>query len=154
MSESTTQPGSKQHSPPVVEGRMLDRSTVFTLALLAVVLGLTLLVYWAGLSGPLLLDDLPQLNGLIAQGASDTATLIRNYIVSTSGPLGRPVAMASFIGDAVTHGPDIWWWKYNNVMFHLINGLLVFWLTALLVQATSNNKSSCRSALFCTPCNA
>lgn len=142
MSEATTQPGSKQHSPPVVEGRMLDRSTVFTLALLAVVLVLTLLVYWAGLSGPLLLDDLPQLNGLIAQGASDTATLIRNYIVSTSGPLGRPVAMASFISDAVTHGPDIWWWKYNNVMLHLINGLLVFWLTALLAQATLKNKGA------------
>ncbi len=128
-----------QHSHPVAHGHRLDRSTILTLAFLAAVLILTILVYLPGLSGPLVLDDLPQLNGLIAQGASDSATLIRNYIVSTSGPLGRPVAMASFIGDAITHGPDIWWWKFNNVMLHLISGLLVFWLTALLVQGTPKN---------------
>jgi len=125
-----------QQSIPAMKEQWLNRSTIVTLALLAALLILTLLVYLPGLSGPLLLDDLPQLNGLIAQGASDATTLFRNYIISTSGPLGRPVAMASFISDAATHGPDIWWWKYNNVMFHLISGLLVFWLTALLVQAT------------------
>jgi len=125
-----------QQSIPAMREQWLNRSTIVTLALLAALLILTLLVYLPGLSGPLLLDDLPQLNGLIAQGASDTATLFRNHIISTSGPLGRPVSMASFIADATTHGPDIWWWKYNNVMFHLISGLLVFWLTALLVQAT------------------
>ena len=128
-----------QNSHPVAHGHRFDRSAILTLAFLAAVLILTILVYLPGLSGPLLLDDLPQLNGLIAQGASDSATLIRNYIVSTSGPLGRPVAMASFIGDAITHGPDIWWWKFNNVMLHLISGLLVFWLTALLVQGTPKN---------------
>ena len=125
-----------------VLGRLGGRSTILVLAFLAAVLILTFVVYLPGLSGPLLLDDLPQLNGLIAQSADDPATLFRKYIVSTSGPVGRPVAMATFIGDAVAHGPDIWWWKYNNVMFHLISGLLVFWLTALLVQATKKDNSS------------
>ena len=112
-----------------------DRSTVVTLAILAVVSILTVAAYLPGLSGPLLLDDLPQLEPLIQQSANHPTELFGNYIFSTSGPTGRPVAMATFIADAVTHGPDIWWWKYNNLMLHLISGLLVFWLTALLLQA-------------------
>ncbi len=110
-------------------------ANVLAMLLFALVLVLTLVVYWSGLSGPLLLDDLPQLNGLIAQSALDPGVLFRNYIISSSGPLGRPVSMATFILDAIAHGPDTWWWKYGNVMFHLISGLLVFWLTALLVKA-------------------
>jgi len=106
-----------------------------TLAALAAVLALTVAAYLPGLSGPLLLDDLPQLEPLIQQSAHYPAELFSNYIISTSGPTGRPVAMATFIADAVTHGPDIWWWKYSNLMLHLISGLLVCWLTALLLQA-------------------
>ena len=113
----------------------IDRSTVVTLAILAVVSILTVAAYLPGLSGPLLLDDLPQLEPLIQQSANYPTELFGNYISSTSGPTGRPVAMATFIADAVTHGPDIWWWKYSNLMLHLISGLLVFWLTALLLQA-------------------
>ena len=111
------------------------RPTVATLAILAVVSILTVVTYLPGLSGPLLLDDLPQLEPLIQQSAHYPAELFDNYISSTSGPTGRPVAMATFIADAVTHGPDVWWWKYNNLMLHLISGLLVCWLTALLLQA-------------------
>jgi len=112
-----------------------DRSTVVALAILALVSILTVATYLPGLSGPLLLDDLPQLEPLIQQSAHYPAELFGNYILSTSGPTGRPVAMATFITDAVTHGPDVWWWKYNNLMLHLISGLLVCWLTALLLQA-------------------
>lgn len=117
----------------------LDRATALTLAILAATLTLTTAVYWPGLSGPLLLDDMPQLNGLIAASGGDPAELFGNYIVSSSGPLGRPVAMASFIGDAMIHGPNIWWWKLSNLVFHLISGLLVYWLAVLLVRARPNN---------------
>ncbi|MDH4048921.1 MAG: hypothetical protein OEW68_11130 [Gammaproteobacteria bacterium] len=114
----------------------IDRSTVIALTILAAILIAAILVYLPGLAGPLLLDDLPQLGPLIEQGAIDPVTLFWNYIVSTSGPLGRPVSMATFIADAVTHGPDTWWWKYDNLMFHLVCGLLLCWLTALLLHAS------------------
>ena len=113
----------------------IDRPTVVALAMLALVSILTVATYLPGLSGPLLLDDLPQLEPLIQQSAHYPSELFGNYILSTSGPTGRPVAMATFITDAVTHGPDVWWWKFNNLMLHLISGLLVCWLTALLLQA-------------------
>ena len=111
-----------------------DRLTVVALVSLATVTILTFSVFSPGLSGPLLLDDLPQLNALIEQSADEPAALVGKFIISTSGPLGRPVSMATFIADAIGHGPDIWWWKYSNLMFHLISGLLVCWLTALLLQ--------------------
>jgi hypothetical protein len=113
-----------------------NRSSVLALALFAAALIVTFLVYRPGLSGPLLLDDFPQLEGLIKESATEPAILFRNYIISTSGPTGRPVAMATFIASAIGHGPDIWWWKYGNLLFHLINGLLVFWLTAMLFKAS------------------
>jgi hypothetical protein len=93
---------------------------------------LTAIAYWPGLTGPLVLDDLPQLEPLIEQRDLDPSLLYRNYLLSTSGPLGRPVSMASFILDATTHGADIWWWKYDSLMYHLICGLLLTWLVALL----------------------
>jgi tetratricopeptide (TPR) repeat protein len=114
----------------------LDRKSLGLLAGMAAVLALTCAAYAPGLTGPLVLDDIPQLNSLIAQSGDDPGMLFGNYVISTSGPLGRPVSMMTFIADAVTHGPDIWWWKYDNLLLHLISGLLVFWLTALLVKAS------------------
>lgn len=111
-----------------------DRTQVLAMAVVAFSIIVTFLAYWPGLSGPLFLDDLPQLQGLITQSADDPATVLANHILSSSGSFGRPVAMATFVASAISHGPDIWWWKYENVMLHLINGLLVFWFTALLFR--------------------
>ena len=46
-------------------GRVVNRPIILTLAFLAVFIALTLAVYLPGLSGPLLLDDTPQLSGLL-----------------------------------------------------------------------------------------
>ena len=121
---------------------MIDRSTLLAVVLIVVAIIVTILVYRPGLSGPLFLDDVPQLQGLIEQSADEPATLFNNHVISSSGPFGRPVAMATFVASAAAHGPDIWWWKYQNVMLHLIGGLLVFWFTALLFRATARSDDS------------
>ena len=115
----------------------LDRHTIVAMVTFAVALIVTFAAYYPGLSGPLILDDLNQLKGIIENSGTDSKALFDQYIISNSGPLGRPVAMASFIGSAIGHGPDTWWWKYDNVMFHLISGLLVFWLASLVLTATN-----------------
>ena len=109
-----------------------DRLTILTLVFVAAALAITFSAYFPGLSGPLFFDDLPQLQPLIDQSADEPGILVTSYLSSSSGPFGRPVAMATFIGSAIAHGPDTWWWKYDNVMLHLVCGLLVFWCTALL----------------------
>jgi len=116
----------------------IDRDAVLSLATIVIVLVVVAAAYMPGLSGPLLLDDLPQLQRMIDNSADDPKVLFNNHIISISGPFGRPVAMATFIGSAIAHGPDIWWWKYDNVMYHLITGLLIFWLTALLLAVTAD----------------
>jgi tetratricopeptide (TPR) repeat protein len=105
------------------------------MAAIAAALLVTFAVYFPGLAGPLLLDDIPQLSGLIEHSADTPRTLIDSYIISSSGPFGRPVAMASFIADAIAHGDDIWWWKHTNLMLHLVAGLLVLWLTLYILKA-------------------
>jgi len=119
----------------------IDRKTLVALALMTMAMITTVAAYVPGLSGPLFLDDLPQLQELIENSADNPERLFDRHIVSSSGPFGRSVAMATFVGSAVAHGPDTWWWKYENLMLHLITGLLVFWLTALLFQVGSENRT-------------
>ena len=111
----------------------------FVLILLALVA--TVAAYFPGLSGPLLTDDIPQLKGLIDNSAAPPAALIDAHLVSNSGQFGRPVAMATFIADAVMHGSDIRWWKFSNLLIHLLTGLLVFRLAGLLLAATEHGKA-------------
>lgn len=120
----------------------IDRHGVWSLATFAAALLVAAAVYAPGLSGPLFLDDLQQLQGMINNSAADPGVLLDRHIISNSGPFGRPVAMASFVGSAISHGPDTWWWKYENVMFHLVTGLLIFWLTALLLSANSKSEQN------------
>jgi len=40
--------------------------------------------------------------------------------------LGRPVAMLSFIINAAASGENFWWWKFTNLVIHLLCGVLVF----------------------------
>jgi hypothetical protein len=126
----------------LIDTKGFNSKSVLVLVFMVAVLLLTVAVYVPGLPGPLLTDDVPQLKGLIDNSADATATLIDTHLISKSGPFGRPVAMATFIGDAISHGPDIWWWKFGNVMYHLIAGLLIFWLSALLVMTANDCKEN------------
>lgn len=89
-------------------------------------------IYWPGLSGPLLLDDHPQLGPLL-NGDVALEHEWPGLLNSSSGPLGRPVSMLTFLFNAVTSGPDTVAWKRANLMLHLLVGLLLFWLAAHLV---------------------
>jgi protein O-mannosyl-transferase len=90
-------------------------------------LALTVWVYWPGLSGPLLLDDVENLRPLddLGQGLMSWRDLV---LTNASGTLGRYVSMASFAANYLTSGGDVWSLKYTNLMVHLLCGTLVFWL--------------------------
>lgn len=95
----------------------------------AALLALTLLVYWPGLSGIYLLDDTVNLGGLARITASGDCAQGLAYVFSgVSGPTGRPATLLTF---AAQH----WSWpyapanfKYVNVLLHLLNGCLLYWL--------------------------
>lgn len=104
------------------------------------VLLISMAIYWPGLNGFLLLDDFPQLKPII--NGVDSANWhhsAKDFILSESGLLGRPVAMASFIFNAVTSGDDIWYWKYTNLMLHLLTGAALILLTGRLLDASGSS---------------
>lgn len=94
------------------------------LALLASLL-LTAGIYWPGLAGPLVFDDaqnLAPLNDWLQGRTSWLAVVLGN----NSGLFGRPVSMASFVLNVQLFGPEVWAFKFVNLLIHLLCGALVF----------------------------
>ncbi|OQW93153.1 MAG: hypothetical protein BWK79_12640, partial [Beggiatoa sp. IS2] len=54
-----------------------------------------------------------------------------------AGALGRPISMLSFALQFYDWPINAWSFKYVNLMIHLLNGCLVFWLLLLLTQVLS-----------------
>lgn len=95
---------------------------------------LTALIYLPGLDGPLVFDDAKNLAPLAEwlEGRRSGATVVFD---NGSGTFGRPVSMASFVGNVALLGPEIRALKLGNLALHLLNGGLVFGFLSLLVRA-------------------
>lgn len=94
-------------------------------------LALVVLIYWPGLSGPLLLDDAENL--LILSDYHRGATTWQQVVFeNVSSRIGRPLSMLSFLFDVVTRGTLYFNFKYHNLMLHLFAGSLLFWLVGRL----------------------
>jgi len=91
---------------------------------LITMLAISWLVYRPALSGTFLLDDHSNLAGL--QSVSDARSALNFVLGGDAGPLGRPLALASFVPQAHAWGPDATPFLHVNVLIHLLNGLLVF----------------------------
>ncbi len=89
---------------------------------------LTVLVYRPALDGGFLLDDYENLRPLLDldKGLISWKEAIS---LSSAGPLGRPVAMATFVANMATSGPDIYVFKVTNLIIHLVGAVLVFLLS-------------------------
>ena len=102
-------------------------------AALYLLLGLTLLLYWPGLKGPLILDDISNLGRLQNIGPIHDASGFFRFIFSNSSAYpSRPLSYASFLINDLAWPLYVPAHKYTNVLIHLINGVLVFWLAWLL----------------------
>lgn len=91
-------------------------------------------VYWPGLDGPSLLDDVSTFGFLF----NDEFSLdkIQTELFSPSGPFGRPVAMASFFLNAWL-SQDLFYWKLTNLAIHLLTGFVVYVFLRKLVARVS-----------------
>ena len=105
---------------PDVTRQRLILSAVLVIALLA----LGWIIYQPALSGSFLLDDLPNLSGL---KTVDDAQSARDFALSgKAGPLGRPIAMASFAAQADSWESGAEAFLRLNIFIHLLNGLLLY----------------------------
>lgn len=86
-------------------------------------------IYLPAMNTPWTYDDIANLSGL---GQISNLESALTFITSgTSGPLGRPLALASFVLNAPDWPVDAFSFKRVNVLIHLLNALL---LTKLCLQ--------------------
>jgi len=113
-------------------GSNLER-TLGWMALALLLIAATGWIYLPGVSGPPLLDDFSNVSIIPDLGASPELAL--DYIVGNrSGPLGRPVSLASFVLESLIFDWRVETSKQINIALHLLNGCLVIWLFALLFR--------------------
>lgn len=100
----------------------------------ATLLAITFAVYLPGLDGDFILDDRHNLAPVLEFARGEITW--DEAVLSASGRFGRPLAMATFLGNvASTANPAdlIWSFKLTNLLIHLLTGLLVFALLRSLL---------------------
>lgn len=97
-----------------------------------IAVGVAVLAYWPGLSGPFLFDDFGNISALGEMGGVTDSHSFRSFVFGGhAGPTGRPLALLTFLLDANNWPADSWPFKRTNLIIHLVNGLL---LGALMQQ--------------------
>ena len=66
------------------------------------------------------------------------SSLMRAALSSPSSKFKRPLTSLSFAANYLATGLDPFWMKLTNVVIHLLNGLLVFLLSRLLLQTVAS----------------
>lgn len=102
---------------------------------------LAFLAYYPGLYGAFIFDDYPNLRTLGLYGGVTDWDTFRAYVLGGfSGPTGRPISLLTFLLDSNNWPADPFRFKYTNVLFHLLNGTLLFAVThkALHVYGSIN----------------
>ncbi len=94
----------------------------------------TVFAYWPGLSGPFLFDDTVtiQNNEHLKITDLDLKSLKLAAFSHETGVLYRPVAMSSFAMNYYFWGSDSFSFKVVNLIIHLLNGWLIFFLVRIL----------------------
>jgi len=111
---------------------------------------LTVICYWPSLSGPFLFDDIPNLEVMGERGGLTSADNYVEFIMSArSGPLGRPLSLASFTLDGQAWPTDPRPFRITNLIIHLINGLFVFLLVRLIFSTAYKRETAENLALLC-----
>lgn len=118
--------------------------------LLVLILLVAAMAYAPGSSGPLHYDDSPNLAGLA--DVDDWSSALVFTLTGEAGPLGRPLALATFL-PYQSHWPEkqsIMLWA--NILIHLFNGFLVAWLALRLglVQGLQRTPATYLALLTCS----
>jgi len=115
--------------------------------ILFLILIATVFLYWHGLDSLFIFDDDSNLKGLqaITRSGGGLNSIGQFVTEGFSGQLGRPISLLTFALQHEYYSIGAWYFKYANLMIHLINGCLIFWLVLLL---NSILKLSIQRSLF------
>jgi phage-related holin len=102
-----------------------------------------IIVYWPGLQGPFVLDDLTNISALgHLGGVRDWETFKAFVFGGSAGPTGRPMALLSFLIDGRGWPVDPWPFKRTNLVIHLVNGALLGVVTRQILAILQYSKST------------
>lgn len=93
-------------------------------------------LYRQAFPGGFLYDDAISLEGL--ESVTDISTALFYVMNGETGPLGRPLSLASFLVNAPSWPLSPADFHYFNVLLHIINAYLLGWLALLLARALPN----------------
>lgn len=114
--------------------------------LLVSLLSATYWIYSHGFTGNFKLDDFPNLYQL--SYVTDLDTLLLFISSGNAGPSGRPLALLSFVLNQPSWDIEAGPFLYTNTLIHLINGLLLAWLTYRLLRASHGESNAATAALI------
>lgn len=101
------------------------------------ILGLACLIYWPGLSGIFLVDDIQNLAELNVNGGVTSWSAAHSFVFgNSSGVLGRPISMLSFLINDNAYPGSVASYRHTNVMLHLLVGLSFFCLIRMILLAS------------------
>lgn len=113
-----------------------SQDTLAVVGIFSALLILCAMIYWPGLNGTFLFDDQANLSRLQKIASPLTWEQLTAFASSgTSGPLGRPLSMLTFGLQFQSWPSDPGAFKLVNLLLHLANGALVFWLFTAIGKA-------------------
>jgi hypothetical protein len=130
---------------PVILTSKEKYNSLMKATLVAALLFTIALLYYPGINGAFYYDDIRPLSPLASITNLETALI---YISSeSSGPLGRPISMLSFLVNINDWPTDTSLGNTNvffifNVFLHIANGLLVFLLTYYIAKLYQGDKKA------------
>lgn len=108
-----------------------------TRLVLAAIIAVTALAYIPGLSGQFIFDDLGNFENLDDWAAGNIGWQ-QTIMDHPAGPLGRPLAMATFLANTAVSGVDPFAFKLTNLILHLVIGVLLFAIMRRLTTREPN----------------
>jgi hypothetical protein len=93
-----------------------------------------LAIFWPATHGPFVFDDFPNLANLSRLDGTFDRTHVGEYLAAFTGNPGRPLAALSFVIEDSAWPTDPFPFKRNNILWHLLAGVLVFALSRQLAR--------------------
>jgi protein O-mannosyl-transferase len=110
---------------------------------LFLVMALVFFLYQPGLNGGFLFDDYPNLQELGAYGGVTNYETFKNFVLNgVSSPLGRPLALATFLLDDNTWPTHAAWFKSTNLKIHILTGLFLCWASLHLMRLFGKSEAT------------
>lgn len=101
---------------------------------MAGVLAIGWFVFQPGISGGFVFDDMPNLAPAGNYGGIVDRYKLVAFLLSSDFLPGRPLSLLTFVADDQGWPMNPSLLKHTNLMLHLVNGLLVCWLTFLVLN--------------------